>query len=389
MNEQLVIVDTHPSHHHAALYRKLVRDGLDPLVCFGSDFSVRGSASDATRKELLAGYRHHFLAHADDGADAIEYAGTGDLTARVRGAAAVLVLSSSGAFSRAALRLCRAARTPILLRVDALPAEPHSRWRRLLHEAKLRRTYIRVEQLLYSGSRAKARLLQLGADPDQLVFMPVAIDPAIYRATESDRYALRDRARADLQLDPDTLVLLFSGPLIDRKAPALLLDAIAQLDGGVRARFVAVFNGNGPLRVELQRRAEQSGVRAIFPALRTGGGQSIYHHTADVLVLPSPFEPWGTVVSEAFLHGLPAITSDAVGCHHDLIEPGVTGAVFEAGSAASLATAITHAIPLAGNHEVRAACRARIAAYSLDAAAGAIRTALGAARTAAHATTAP
>lgn len=388
MTEQLVIVDTHPSHHHAALYRKLVRVGLDPLVCFGSDFSVRGHASDATRKELLAGYRNHFLAHADDGADAIEYAGTGDLTARVRGAGAVLVMSSSGAFSRATLRLCRAARTPILVRVDGLAHEPASRWRRVLHDAKLRRTYIRVERLLYSGSRAKTRIVQLGADADQLVFMPVAIDPAIYRATESDRYALRDRARADLQLDPDTLVLLFNGPLIDRKAPGLLLNAIAQLDAGVRARFAAVFNGNGPLRAELQRRAEQSGVRAIFPALRTGGGQSIYHHSADLFVLPSPFEAWGTVVNEALLHGLPAITSDGAGCHPDLIEPGVTGAVFEAGSAASLATAITHATPLAGNAVVRTACRARIAAYSLDAAASAIRTALDAVRPTAHATTA-
>jgi len=376
VNERLVIVDTHPSHHHAALYRLLARGGLDPLVCYGSDFSVRRARSGTTASDLLAGYRHHFLAHADDGADAIEYAGTGDLAARVRGAGAALIMTSSGAFSRAAFRLCQAARTPILLRVDLVPPGPRARWRRALHDGKLRRTYARCPKLLYSGISTQDRLRQLGAASEQLVFMPVALDEAIYRATEADRFALRERARADLRVDENTGVLLFSGPLIEQKSPTLLLDGIAQFAGENRDRFVAVFNGEGPLRPGLQRRAENLGVRAIFPAVRSGGGQSTYHHAADLLVLPAPFEPWGSIVNEALLHGLPAVVSDGVGCHRDLIEPGVTGKVFEAGSAESLARAIERAVPLAGSPEARTACRSRIAAYSLAAAADAIRTAV-------------
>jgi glycosyltransferase involved in cell wall biosynthesis len=55
-------------------------------------------------------------------------------------------------------------------------------------------------------------------------------------------------------------------------------------------------------------------------------------------VLPSDDgETWGLVVNEAMVCGLPAIVSDRVGCGPDLVEPGVTGAVFPFGDIPALA----------------------------------------------------
>ena len=55
-------------------------------------------------------------------------------------------------------------------------------------------------------------------------------------------------------------------------------------------------------------------------------------------MLPSDYgETWGLVVNEAMVCGLPAIVSDRVGCGPDLVEPGVTGAVFPFGDVAALA----------------------------------------------------
>ncbi len=50
--------------------------------------------------------------------------------------------------------------------------------------------------------------------------------------------------------------------------------------------------------------------------------------TADVLVLPSNFEPWGLVVNEAMAAGLPVVVSDACGCAADLVEQGINGYIF-------------------------------------------------------------
>ena len=59
---------------------------------------------------------------------------------------------------------------------------------------------------------------------------------------------------------------------------------------------------------------------------------------ADCLVLPSDAgETWGLVVNEAMACGLPAIVSDEVGCHRDLIQPDVTGWCYPQGNIPQLA----------------------------------------------------
>ena len=58
---------------------------------------------------------------------------------------------------------------------------------------------------------------------------------------------------------------------------------------------------------------------------------------SDCLVLPSDYgETWGLVVNEAMACGVPAIVSDRVGCHPDLIISGKTGEVFPFGDIVSL-----------------------------------------------------
>ena len=52
----------------------------------------------------------------------------------------------------------------------------------------------------------------------------------------------------------------------------------------------------------------------------------------DVFVLPSLFEPWGVVIHEAALMGLPIICSDACGASVELVQDQVNGYVFSAGN---------------------------------------------------------
>jgi len=59
----------------------------------------------------------------------------------------------------------------------------------------------------------------------------------------------------------------------------------------------------------------------------------------DCLVLPSDFDGWGAVVSEALIRGVPVIASDACGAIAALIHSNA-GQVFQAGNASSLSAAI-------------------------------------------------
>jgi glycosyltransferase involved in cell wall biosynthesis len=116
--------------------------------------------------------------------------------------------------------------------------------------------------------------------------------------------------------------------------------------------------------------AARAGVEVRPLGFRNQGELSRFYHAADMLVLPSrASETWGLVTNEALLHGLPAVVSDRVGCAPDLVTDGGTGAIFAAGSAASLAAALQRTWPLVGREDVRDACRQRAARYSVHRAA--------------------
>lgn len=66
---------------------------------------------------------------------------------------------------------------------------------------------------------------------------------------------------------------------------------------------------------------------------------SSYYQDADVLILPSFYEPWGLVVEEALNNGTPVIVSDKVGCRDELVTD-KNGIVFDSKSAVSLREAI-------------------------------------------------
>ena len=62
----------------------------------------------------------------------------------------------------------------------------------------------------------------------------------------------------------------------------------------------------------------------------------------DAFVLPSRLEPWGLVLNEAMLFGLPVMATKLVGASMDLIEHGKNGYVFDVGNVGGLAQHLRH-----------------------------------------------
>jgi glycosyltransferase involved in cell wall biosynthesis len=161
-------------------------------------------------------------------------------------------------------------------------------------------------------------------------------------------------------------VLLFSGKLSLIKRPDLLLRAIKGLPAEIRRDIVVVCLGSGELKETLQELAQSPpSIRAVFLGFQNQSLLSRYYHAADVLVLPSHAETWGLVVNEALHHGLLCVLSEGVGCAPDLIDPGVTGDIFETGSAQSLASAIQRVLALIGRPEIRERCRQKVSGYTV------------------------
>jgi glycosyltransferase involved in cell wall biosynthesis len=199
---------------------------------------------------------------------------------------------------------------------------------------------------------------------------PYCVDTRVFQHEEHHRAELRQRLRHELGIEPDRVVLLFSGKLGARKAPDLLIEAVKRLPPEKRDRTVVIFLGSGGLRPQLaESAARMPRVAVHFAGFQNQSRISPYYHAADLFVLPSNSETWGLVVNEALHHGLPCVATEAVGCAVDLIEPGVTGEIAPAGDAAALAAAIERAGPLAGEPAIRAKCRAKITAFTVERAA--------------------
>lgn len=387
----LAVIETHPIQYHGPVYRALQQRCAVPVTAiYGSDFSVAGyhdtefRASFKWDSDLLSGYSSVFLSQvAVGGARTAEHVSTRGLRAALQAIrpSAIMLVGYSPRFHRSAWFEARRTGLPLLFRGETTDEAMDRDWvRTRVRDAALRAAYRTCARLLYIGAASHAHFRRLGVPESRLVRSPYCVDVAPFQTDEAARARLRATARAALGIADGQLALLFSGKLSGRKGVDLIPAAVRMLPAGVRERIVVLLVGDGDERESLDGAARQDPrVTTVFTGFVNQSKLSACYHAADLLVLPSrQSETWGLVVNEALHHGVPCIVSDRVGCAPDLIEPGVTGAVFPANSVADFAGAILRTLPLAGLDETRAACRAAVSAYTVERAADGISTAYAA-----------
>ena len=88
--------------------------------------------------------------------------------------------------------------------------------------------------------------------------------------------------------------------------------------------------GRGPLETEVKRRASAC-AQFHFLGVKTNREVQERMRTGDLLVLPSLYDGWGTVVNEALQNGMRVLCSDACGASV-LLDGCVRGASFPAAS---------------------------------------------------------
>jgi glycosyltransferase involved in cell wall biosynthesis len=141
-------------------------------------------------------------------------------------------------------------------------------------------------------------------------------------------------ARASLATSHDATVLLTLSRLHEKKGLDVLLAALVELP-----TCIAWIAGDGPLERDLKALAVRLGVadRVRFLGWRTDRGALIV--AADICVLPSRWEPFGTVMLEAWAAGTPLVAAASQG-PAALIANGANGLLVPVDDAAALATAI-------------------------------------------------
>lgn len=386
----LVVFSTHPIQYQAPVYRLLQAEfGVPVTAIYGSDFSVSGyhdrefGTDLAWDTDLLAGYRSIFLSHSAQGGarspEEVSSSGAGTVLKNLT-PKAILLTGYRPRFDLGAFLASWRIGCPLLFRAEttdhAFPRALVKGWGR---DWFLRWFYRRFSRLLYIGRRSLDHYRRLGIGEQQLIFSPYCVDASTYQADENSRTSLRAQTRSELGLSDEQWVVLFSGKLVSRKGPDLLLEAVKGLMPALRQRVAVVFLGDGDLRSNLRSAAANPPACTVrFAGFQNQHSLSRYYHAADMLAMPSRTgETWGLVVNEALHHGVPCAVSSSVGCAPDLIEAGVTGEIFDAGSTLELAEAIEKIIGWRDVPAVREKCRRKVSSYSLLRAAEGIASAYG------------
>ncbi|MFM7133946.1 MAG: glycosyltransferase family 4 protein [Planctomycetota bacterium] len=136
---------------------------------------------------------------------------------------------------------------------------------------------------------------------------------------------------------------MYCGRFVEVKRVDVLLRAFVAMAPS-HPEWDLVLAGDGPLREKLVAMIP-TGLRdrVTFTGFLQFDDISRCYHACDALVLPSEYEPWALVVTEAMAAGMAVIASDVVGAAVDLVRPGVNGYLVTPRSVDSLESALRHA----------------------------------------------
>lgn len=197
---------------------------------------------------------------------------------------------------------------------------------------------LRTADLVVCNSKTAAeeakRLARLR--PDRVEVLPLELDAARFEPRPRN-----DELRAHWGLG-DKLVALSTRPLKELYDHPTLLSAVAR--PGME-KFAAVFVGEGNLRADLERKAQDLKIadRVRFVGLVENDRIPEYLAAADVYVTCSRSDSASLGLLEAMAMAIPVVASD-IPANREWIAPGQSGWLFPVGDAEALARALAAAM---------------------------------------------
>lgn len=180
------------------------------------------------------------------------------------------------------------------------------------------------------GTLQKENLIYYGIPEYKNFIMPMSISSDRLQKV-SINLPSKDELKKNIGLH-NKRVFLFVGRLAKEKNVSLLIEAFSEMRKENNS-IALVIVGDGPERNELEDLVRSNDVPDItFAGYKIFPDNVMYYKLSDILVLPSSHEPWGLVVNEAMIMGIPVIVSDAVGCRKDIVVNEENGLIFQKGN---------------------------------------------------------
>lgn len=371
---RVLVVASHPVQYMAPILRRMaVHPALDLQVAYcklqGAEAGNDPEFGTKIRWDvpLLDGYSWSQVANRGSGAESffgLMNPGVWKLIRRRNFDAVLCFTGYLRATFWIALLAAKLSKTAFLFGTDTTTLAPRDGrpWKTALKKIFWPRLFRLADQVIVPSSGSRDVILSLGIPSERITLTPYSVDNDwwIHQSSRVDRAA----TRAAWDASPKDSVILFCAKLQPWKRPADLLRAFAKAD---LSNAILVFAGEGPLRSQLESEASALGVaaRVRFLGFVNQSQLPAVYTSADVMVLPSEYEPFAVVVNEAMCCGCPVIASDHVGAARDLLKPVAPQFVYSCGDSDALAAILRGALSVPGQLEsVARAAREHIQTWS-------------------------
>jgi glycogen(starch) synthase len=173
-----------------------------------------------------------------------------------------------------------------------------------------------------------------GVPAERVTAIPGGIDPAILALSAEHRVV---DFRTALARD-DEILVLYVGRLDPEKGLRTLAEA-ALASAAVDARLRFLIAGTGREEPWLREALAPLGPRARFVGYVAGEALALLYRAADIVVIPSLYEPFGLVALEA-MQSMAAVVVARSGGLAEIVRDGEDGLLFPPGDSSALADAI-------------------------------------------------
>jgi glycosyltransferase involved in cell wall biosynthesis len=342
---RVLAVCSHPVQYTAPYFRRLAQHPrIDLLVAY---CTLRGAepghdpefgATVQWDIPLLDGYSWIHIPNLGTGDESFMGLNNPGLWKLIRGGGFDAVFCFTG-YIRASFWIARASAwfsgAPFIFGTDTttLNSQNGRGWKRTAKKLFWPYLYRCATQVIVPSNGTRDLMLSLGVPAERISFTPYSVDNDWWLSQSGK--VNRAEIRATWGVPSDAPVILYCAKLQPWKRPQDLLRAFAKMTS---QNSVLVFAGEGPLRSELEKEAQQLGVleRCRFLGFVNQSQLPSVYTASDVFVLPSIYEPFGVVVNESSLCGCAVVASDRVGSARDLIAPVDPELIYPFGDIAAL-----------------------------------------------------
>ncbi|MEB2289968.1 glycosyltransferase family 4 protein [Priestia megaterium] len=220
--------------------------------------------------------------------------------------------------------LCKMLKKPYILLFDGISSN------RLTLKENLFKKFIKnivVKNSSYifgNGKVSKKYFNQIFSYPTEKIYNQyLTVDSRLINSLYAEKEKYRQGYRKKLGIKENQKVLIYSGRLIDIKNIDSVIEALAKVKS---SDVVFLIVGGGTLEDYIKAKAKALNIPLIITGFLSEQNEVFKHYFAgDAMILPSIVEPWGLVINEALIAGLPVIVSKNCGCADDLVVHGENG----------------------------------------------------------------